>query len=466
MEELADAIEDAQYVNAISTLDDGPKPVLPWEKPTDEQLEEWKREVIKRQTKINEKIKKRLEQERSSQTERKQQESSEMDLSAALKVDAAGSGGTGVICEAFTLEWVCQQPIGYFLFSQYIKQTMKDYIRINFCEEALRFKKVRGRRMRLEKALMIAKAYLVKPIPVIEENPKSATDDSNSKGEEGTTVSARSVLFANNVPRPTEIVEYDLYRRESSCSHLEPQEIKAMITINMDYPVCEESFVGVKGPVRQEILAKILEVEKLFPDTAQGVVTKVATEVATQGSTVDISNEVPANLRNSKELRKNRAARLRNTVDMMDSDVLEDKNEDMYRLDRELNETAPTAVQLAMSRSKSAMMPSSQPLPLTSSGTTKMLNNLSNKVRQKKSHHIYFLLPEDMFDKAEMIVVESLRADYWEGFRQSPQYQRLIQFLWYQDRRVVPDDFLTMRVLGRGGFGLVYGTLQQPLTLV
>ena len=41
MEELQDAIEDAQYVNAIATQEDGPRPVLPWEKPTEEQLQEW-----------------------------------------------------------------------------------------------------------------------------------------------------------------------------------------------------------------------------------------------------------------------------------------------------------------------------------------------------------------------------------------------------------------------------------------
>ena len=46
MEELQDAIEDAQYVNAIATQDDGPKPVLPWQKPSEEQLEMWKRKKL------------------------------------------------------------------------------------------------------------------------------------------------------------------------------------------------------------------------------------------------------------------------------------------------------------------------------------------------------------------------------------------------------------------------------------
>jgi hypothetical protein len=35
MEELQDAIEDAQYLSAVSSVEDGPRPVLPWEIPTE-----------------------------------------------------------------------------------------------------------------------------------------------------------------------------------------------------------------------------------------------------------------------------------------------------------------------------------------------------------------------------------------------------------------------------------------------
>ncbi len=49
MEELQDAIEDAQYVNAIATQEDGPRPVLPWEVPTEEQLHQWESSLQKQQ---------------------------------------------------------------------------------------------------------------------------------------------------------------------------------------------------------------------------------------------------------------------------------------------------------------------------------------------------------------------------------------------------------------------------------
>ena len=45
MEELQDAIEDAQYVNAIATQEEGPRPVLAWEIPTEEQLSVWESQV-------------------------------------------------------------------------------------------------------------------------------------------------------------------------------------------------------------------------------------------------------------------------------------------------------------------------------------------------------------------------------------------------------------------------------------
>jgi beta-adrenergic-receptor kinase len=53
--------------------------------------------------------------------------------------------------------------------------------------------------------------------------------------------------------------------------------------------------------------------------------------------------------------------------------------------------------------------------------------------------------------------MESLRLEYWEAFIASKHYLRLLNFLWYQDRPIGPDDFYVMRVLGRGGFGLVNG---------
>lgn len=64
-------------------------------------------------------------------------------------------------------------------------------------------------------------------------------------------------------------------------------------------------------------------------------------------------------------------------------------------------------------------------------------------------------LPESLFDDAETIVAMNLRDRYWVGFQSSAHHTKLLNFLWFQDRTVVEEDFFVMRVLGRGGFGLV-----------
>jgi len=121
MEELQDAIEDAQYMNEITTQEEGPRPVLAWEIPTEEQLTAWKQETKKNDS------------------------------------------------EAYSLTWTLQSTIGLFLFSSYIKELKDDYSRINFCEDVIRWKKL-NRIERIEKAKeMIATFfYKTEPAPRIE----------------------------------------------------------------------------------------------------------------------------------------------------------------------------------------------------------------------------------------------------------------------------------------------------------
>ena len=66
-------------------------------------------------------------------------------------------------------------------------------------------------------------------------------------------------------------------------------------------------------------------------------------------------------------------------------------------------------------------------------------------------------LPEDLFDEAYVIITQNVKEKHWQGFVESEQYTKLLNFLWFQDRPVVEEDFFLMRVLGRGGFGLVTG---------
>ena len=68
-------------------------------------------------------------------------------------------------------------------------------------------------------------------------------------------------------------------------------------------------------------------------------------------------------------------------------------------------------------------------------------------------------LPNYLFDRIELIVLEKIRAKYWLSFTaNSTEWMKLMNYSWYKDRNIVEEDFFLMRVLGRGGFGLVTGT--------
>jgi len=98
--------------------------------------------------------------------------------------------------------------------------------------------------------------------------------------------------------------------------------------------------------------------------------------------------------------------------------------------------------------------------------TTKKLTNSdnnsnnSNTVRTSNASIILAikakeLYADDIFDDIEVVVFESVKRQYWKQYLLSHEYKRTVNLLWYQDRKVVYADFYTIRVLGRGGFGLV-----------
>jgi beta-adrenergic-receptor kinase len=333
MEELQDAIEDAQYVNAISTQEDGPRPVLAWEIPNEEQLAAWK-------------------------TKMKTQDPT-----------------------SFSLEWTLSSALGMFLFSAFLKEVCNDYLRINFCEEVIRWKRLRGR-LRIEKAKRMFDTYL--------------------KRQESST----------HPPTKTEIDEYDLERQPIRLS-----DIHELATEGYDAS-SEICWVGLKGPLLQELYSKIEEVEKARADYSIEKEEKSESAVPLEEPT-----EVPTDERNGeREKEEDNAADTEQAKD--------DALSDLLATDEETFESSTTSRQSSHFRIF-AQKPDIGPLNL----------------------------PDDFFDKAEAVVMESLRVEYWEAFLTSGQYEKLMNFLWYQDRPVIPEDFFVMRVLGRGGFGLVTGGL-------
>lgn len=337
MEELQDAIEDAQYVNAISTQEDGPRPVLAWDIPNDDQINAWK-EKIKRQQP-----------------------------------------------DAYSLEWTLNSAIGLFLFSAFLKETQNDHLRINFCEEVVRWKKLRGRQ-RVDKAKRIIATYL--------KTPTSST-----------------------LPPKTEIDEYDLERTVPQLDAIETHMSKNYDPLNLN--CC----IGLDGPVRDAIFAKMQVV-----DQARAAY-KREKEKQKAESPTSVGTEEPQ-LEESGNGESPHTEAETETDEDHDMDDREETKEESTR-----SPSDDVSKDLSVSRHSSQF-----------------------RLITKKPDVGPRYLADDFFDIAEAIVMESLRKQYWEAFLESEQYVKLMHFLWYQDRRVAPEDFFVMRVLGRGGFGLVTGT--------
>ena len=389
MEELQDAIEDAQYVNAISSVDDGPRPVLPWDIPEEEELASWKEGVIKNEA-------------------------------ASSKQTKEGKQPAKTQPTPFEFEWTLAHALGFFLFSAYLKDSVGEHVEINFMEEVLRWKGTRGR-FRAEKTSFIVANYLsplpegslpmpkldstastsdssadveqpavtpaaptTAPIPpaaggqiapeVPEENGPASNGESSEHVEEGapsTSPQEPPPKKATPIgPPKTEIDEYDMAREPTKISAEEIQEIR---TNNSD-PT--KNCIGVGGQVLDKILTRVDKLRK-----APGYSSLPEIRESSEEQNDGIPNEQPG--QKKEEVKKQRS--LRN------------------------------------------------------------LSLVSNE------------LPENLFDEAEIIVAENVRERHWTGFQASEHHAKLLNFLWFQDRTVVEEDFFVMRVLGRGGFGLVTG---------
>ncbi|CAK4131196.1 unnamed protein product [Aphanomyces euteiches] len=66
-----------------------------------------------------------------------------------------------------------------------------------------------------------------------------------------------------------------------------------------------------------------------------------------------------------------------------------------------------------------------------------------------------------LFDELEACVVSALETGHFSGFKASLFYKRLMHFLFLQQREIGEDDFSLLRVLGRGGFGMVNGAIKR-----
>ena len=79
-------------------------------------------------------------------------------------------------------------------------------------------------------------------------------------------------------------------------------------------------------------------------------------------------------------------------------------------------------------------------------------NNLNSN---KSDENISIKVPLNLFDKLDLMIFGYLKKTYYESFKCSPLWRKYYEFLYLSTRNVVEDDFAILRILGKGGFGLV-----------
>eukprot|EP00752_Nemacystus_decipiens_P012889 g11409.t1 len=111
MEELQDAIEDVQYLQAVNSKDSGPSPTEPWPFPSEKELEEFNAERLRKDGK------------------------------------------------SFSLERICSGVLGLYLFGTFCKE-MSESIKFEFMLDVIRYQRLRTPHLRIRFAQGIIRRFL------------------------------------------------------------------------------------------------------------------------------------------------------------------------------------------------------------------------------------------------------------------------------------------------------------------
>ena len=507
--EFWDALEDSQYLDAVASVRDGPRPICKWDIPTTEQLVEWEARVQARTTSTTE-----------------------------YDHDPKSSSSSKDGVEPLSLEWYVSSPIGFFFFSSFVKEqnmklgkeTKQDgangnhakssrngkdsnsnngetkdgpptdvshqdgeetdkhgspttttnlqktnalskkkrmladqhaFVRMNFVEDLLRFQKNAKTQETRHKQVSYGKRllqYVRPPLPPTNNHSdgdeeayyNNYEDDTEPSGAGGGSGMHNA---SSSGPARTLIRECDLkLPRTSVASRLgcisssSDTALTALLKQNFDDEYAPNNNtnnpVGLKGPLLKEFISTM-------------------------------SEWIEAN-ENKKQFKKRASDPGLMPFDEVSGQIVHMK-EDAHK-SVPLGLERPTA---AIGGDGSASSKDDKGDDKNNEGTVDASDGLwkqgetdgnekgnDHNIEDKTSQTYLALHPSESYaldpivEKVEALVYESLRRDYEAAFRANTvQYKRMRDFLWYQDRSVVYDDFYVMRVLGRGGFGLVSGKL-------
>lgn len=501
MDDLQDAIEDANYVSAMVYAENkGPRPVVMWKIPSESQLEEWKLhkcEQVAKELEITAPVQERQQprsfsemllspfvshsnpilgqeeegEKRQTQEEGKvdgqppmvcaddvpcsslpsttpkleQSENITTTDSTTILADStttrttitnsAASGAcwlgedTASKLQEITVgqsplqdyEYICSQPLGFFLFAHYVKDVRKDYVRMNFVEDVAKYKMKVGQQRQLQLSLSsavlqdmareIANSYLIHRHAILQQKH---------------TIATVPVAVASVHSEADSIVNVDrdrnvLVLKSPSDRQLRKLPKKDIVELDLHRPIYttinnKRLLSNLSDDVIRDKQQKILlMIEKLLKDNLDNTCT-----------------DCPIGIRNGEIL-----------------------SQTLLRCGFPTQtDFAAVPGSLPISTTKATSTNSSQ----TASNTNNMTDadEITTAITNKK--YSYFDDIGNIFDLLEFIVLEGLVLEYWQDFiTKSVEYKRLLNFWWFRDCPVVEEDFYLIRVLGRGGFGLVHG---------
>lgn len=498
MDDLQDAIEDANYVSAMVYAENkGPRPVVMWKVPSESQLEEWKRqkcEQVAKELELSKPVQERqqppsfsemllspfvshsnsiLGQEEEGEKRQTQDEDKEVGQPPMVCADddpcsslpsttpkleqsenITTTANTTILADSTTTrttitnsaasgacwlgedtasklqestvgqpplqdyEYICSQPLGFFLFAQYVKDVRKDYVRMNFVEDVAKYKMKVGQQRQLQlssssavlqdTAREIANSYLIHRHAILQQKHTIATVPVAVASVHS---EADSIV---NVNRDRDV----LVLKSPSDRQLRKLPKKDIVELDLHRPIYttinnKRLLYNINGSVFGDKQQTILLMnEKLLKDNLDNTCT-----------------DCPIGIRNGEIL----------------SQAL-------------LRCGFPAQSNFAEA-SGSLPIPTTKAMSTNSSQTASSILNLTDTGERTNSKKFSYLDDiGNIFDLLEFIVLEGLILEYWQDFiTNSVEYKRLLNFWWFRDCPVVEEDFYLIRVLGRGGFGLVHG---------
>jgi len=436
MDDLHDAIENARYEECISEVAERkiPSPILPWGFPDEETLHAWKEQVMEE-----------YEDQKSS---------AHMKLSGQDGESSSTGSITSrmLLMEPFTLEWTLSDSIGFFLFCTYVWD------------------------MTISEFVLIGENQVEASSRISRRNPSEATTEADNNVNDESTLRRSHIRIPN-------ISNHSIHEDSLIASKYSRGIAKSLSKRITDFAdTSRKDVANLSGGIAPfearyaqiKFLIDVIRFQRVVAQVANGDnAARYVLHVKVQ-HLMDryITSSTYKGRKNLDHLGKDfdDIARLPHkrrislgSGENVDQEALvgvfgiEDLSDVEFR-----SELRNSKVKGVSSRRNLNQGKRKENEELTNSDNATVVQTcclgiggkpLSTTIEAVKRGAPY---TADLFDKIEGYVVAQLKQLYWDSFKNSTAYTRFLNFLWFREKKVIEEDFIPIRKLGRGGFGLVH----------